>query len=94
MDKYPDYKIENLAFRVVDVTPKVLDPLLYETNDKHYEQGFTGFYTSYGTYYKGIDQILNEIEEHKKIDNWSISIDNHNNGGIVKIPEFLDEYER
>lgn len=56
-------------------------------------QGFTGFYTSYGTYYKGIDQILNEIEEHRKIDNWSISIDNHNNGGIVKIPEFLDEYE-
>lgn len=85
---YADYKVENLAFKVA-CQNNYYAPLLYKTSDKHYIQGFGGFY--YGnTYYKGIDQLLSEIEYCTENDSWNISARNSINRGIVYIPEFTD----
>jgi hypothetical protein len=85
---YKDYKVENMAFKVA-CQNNYYAPLLYKTTDKHYEQGFTGF--KYGnTYYKGIDQLLREIQYSIENSTWNISVTNSFNRGVVYIPEFTN----
>lgn len=84
--KYKGYTVEPMAFKVADDTNE-LEPLLFQTTEGHYEGGFTGFYVG-NTYYKGIDQLIAEIEVATTQKQWGISIYNYNNGGIVNIPEF------
>lgn len=90
LDNMPGYKVENMEFRVFDVTGKNLDPLIYRTNDKWFNKGFEGFMIR-GRKYRGINQILEEIEISKRIDNWGISVENYKNKGVIWIPDF--EYE-
>lgn len=90
-ESYPGYKVENMAFKVVDVT-NTYSPLLYKTTDAHFQQGFTGFYVG-NKYYKGIDQLLTEIELSTENNNWGISNYNYNNNGIVFISTYKTEKE-
>lgn len=84
--KYTGYTIEPMAFKVVDDTNE-LEPLLFQTTEGHYDGGFTGFYVG-NNYYKGIDQLLAEMETSLAYKQWGMSIYNYNNKGIVTIPEF------
>ena len=86
---HPGYKVEPMAFKVADETNE-LDPLLYQTTNDHYDNGFNGFYVG-STYYKGITQLLTELELSKSLNKWGISIYNYNNDGIVYIPDFKQE---
>ncbi len=92
---YPDYEVQNMAFKVMD-SNNYLDPLLFKTTNRHYEAGFTGFYVG-SRYYKGIVQLIEELEMSEETGSWRMSIENYNNGGVVNIPEFKtmlsEEYE-
>ena len=87
--KYKGYTVEPMAFKVVDDTNE-LDPLLFQTTENHYVNGFIGFYVG-NSYYKGIDQLLAEIETSLAYKQWGMSIYNYNNGGIINIPNFKQE---
>lgn len=89
IENHPGYKVENMAFKVLDYN-NYCDPLLYQTTDKHYDLGFSGFYAG-ASYKKGINQILKEIDESIEMDNWGISPENYQNNNIVLIPEFKSE---
>lgn len=91
-EHYPGYKVENMIFRVYDNTSKNLTPLVFKTSDAWFDRGFDGFYVG-KKYYKGINQIMKEIEFAKKIGDWSISVENHKNNGIIWIPEFNESNE-
>jgi len=85
-NEYKDYKVENLAFIAADQT-NFLDPIIYRTTDKHYEQGFEGF--KFGnTQYRGIMQILEDIKTSKETNVWSMSAYNIRNKGVTFLPEF------
>ena len=87
--KYKGYTVEPMVFKVVDDTNE-LDPLLFQTTEGHYVNGFIGFYVG-NSYYKGIDQLLAEIETSLAYKQWGMSIYNYNNGGIINIPNFKQE---
>lgn len=82
----PGYKVENMAFRVID-SIGLQQPLVYQTTDKWFEWSFKGFYIG-NKYYKGIDQIIEEIKFSKENNIWDIDINNYKNKGIIYIPEF------
>lgn len=85
---YENYVVENLAFKVA-CQNNYYAPLLYRTSDRHYIQGFTGFYMG-NTYYKGIDQLISEIDYSTENDVWNMSARNSFSNGIVYIPEFTE----
>ena len=85
----PGYTVENMAFKVMD-SNNYMEPLLFKTNDWHYESGFTGFFVG-KKYYKGIIEIIEEIKESQKENIWRMSIENYKNKGIVNIPNFSKE---
>ena len=87
--KYTGYTVEPMAFKVVDDTNE-LEPLLFQTTEEHHDGGFTGFYVG-NNYYKGIDQLLAEMETSLAYKQWGMSIYNYNNKGIVTIPNFKQE---
>ncbi len=93
-NKMKGYRVENMAFRVLDDTGN-FEPLIYQTTDKNYLQGFTGFYTSSGKHYKGIDQILDDIDESTRLNRWGIYPKNAKNNNTIIVPDFKDaiDYE-
>lgn len=84
--EYKGYSIENMAFRVMD-SEGIYDSLTYQMTEDHYRQAFSGFYVG-NRYYKGIDQIISEIEINEKEGTWSKSAENIINQGIIKLPYF------
>ena len=88
-EHYKGYKVENLAFKVVDAI-NFYTPLLYKTTDAHFQQSFNGFYIG-NRYCKGIDQLIAEIDLATEANNWGMSIENQQNNGIVYLPQFKNE---
>ena len=84
--EFKDYTIENFEFRVVDYNNTCL-PLCYKCQDSHYEQSWRGFYVN-NKYYKGIYQIIEELDFAEKKGEFRISLNNFNNKGIIFIPSF------
>lgn len=84
--EYPGYKVENMAFKVVDIANEKA-PLLYKMSDINTQGAFDGFYVGY-KYYKGIDELLTEIELATELNLWDTSITNYNNNSVVHIPAF------
>lgn len=82
--EYKDFKVENLAFKVA-CQNNYYAPLLYKTLDVHYSGGFTGFIIG-DTFYKGIDQLISEIQYSTETNTWNISARNSFNNGVVYIP--------
>lgn len=84
--EYKDYRVENMAFIVSD-SNNYYSPLIFETSDEHYEQAWTGFKVG-NKKYKGIYQILEELQESVELNVWNMSIENYKAGGKIKIPQF------
>lgn len=84
---FKGYKVLPMQFKVVDING-FKAPLLYTTSELNYHQAFNGFTTSSGNHYKGIDQIISEIDVSIENNIWNQSILNYNNGGVVQIPSF------
>ena len=91
-EHYPGYEVDNMSFKVMD-SSNYLDPLLFKTTNKHYENGFSGFYVG-SRHYKGIVQLIEELEMSEETGTWRMSIENYNNGGVVHIPEFKNMLDR
>lgn len=87
-EKYHGYKVENMTFRVIDPNGAHI-PLEYKTTDKHYEQGFLGFYYK-GKRYPGITEIVDNIKYAMQNDIWKTLPYFHKNNYKVFIPEFKD----
>ena len=87
-NEYKSYRVDNLCFVVADQT-NYFAPLLYETADKHYEQGWEGFKIG-NKHYKGIVQIIEDIKFSKERDKWDMSASNIRNNGKILIPLFED----
>lgn len=86
--KYPDYDVRPFTF-IVGCQNAYNRPLIYTTSDKWHKKGFDGF-TVGKVKYKGIDQIIDEIQLTVDNNLWDISVDNYNNNGVIQIPEFDD----
>lgn len=87
---FKEYKIENFGFEVLDSSNK-LQPLLYICEDDYYQQSWEGFYWG-NKYYKGVIQLISELNKSKELNVWNISIKNLTNGGIVYMPK-IEEWK-
>lgn len=84
--EFKDYRVENMGFVVGDQN-NYYSPLLYETTDEHYEQGWLGFKVG-NKMYKGIGQIMDNLKQSIETNNWGMSAENIRNKGKVYIPLF------
>lgn len=80
-EHYPDYKVKPLRYVAMD------DKGLYPTIVHEFEFGFdtpwTGF-TYNNRYYKGIYQIVEELNWHKENNIWDMTKSTWDNKGIIK----------
>ncbi len=81
---YADYKVDNFSFEVVDATNRLL-PLLYVCPDNYELLAWEGFVYNNRTY-KGLLQLIEELQQSKKLGMWNMSIRNHKNNGVVMMP--------
>lgn len=72
-------------FKVMDMN-NYSDPILYEVPKNHFEAAKEGFIYR-GRYIKGVDQILDEITYHTKVDNWTASKQAIENNSTLVLPE-------
>jgi len=79
-----DYVIK-FQFLVVDTSPQGLNPLIYKISDKDLINAEFGFKTKLGYYYKGLDELVNEILWCQETQNWRISKFAYENNGILKL---------
>jgi len=77
------YVVEHMKFIVCDNT-NYYSPLIYETDQEHFVQGISGF-TYNGKYYKGLNQVISELQWHKRNNVWNMSHDNFKENGRVRI---------
>lgn len=77
------YTVEYMEFIVCD-SSNYLSPLLYKTNEDHFVQAMSGFYFD-GRYYKGLNQLVQEVEWHRRNNIWNISHNNFKNEGKIDI---------
>ena len=67
-----DYTIK-FQFLVVDTSPQGLRPLIYKVSDIDLNKAEFGFKTKSGYYYKGLDELVEEILWCQETQNWRIS---------------------
>lgn len=79
-----DYTIK-FQFLVVDTSPQGLNPLIYKVSDKDLINAEFGFKTKLGYYYKGLDELVNEILWCQETQNWHISKAAYENNGILNL---------
>lgn len=79
-----DYVIK-FQFLVVDTSPQGLNPLIYKISDKDLINAEFGFKTKLGYYYKGLDELVNEILWCQETQNWHISKAAYENNGILNL---------
>jgi len=79
-----DYVIK-FQFLVVDTSPQGLNPLIYKISDKDLINAEFGFKTKLGYYYKGLDELVNEILWCQETQNWRISKFAYENNGILNL---------
>jgi hypothetical protein len=78
------YHVEPLAFIALD-SKGVSIPLVYETNEDWSFKAISGFKTTTGRRYKGVMELITEIQHHLETGNWLISKQNHIDYGITQI---------
>ena len=66
------------------------NPLIYTTNIDNFNQGMRGFMIN-GRYYPGVIKAVQDLIWHREVAIWSISRDNYNSNGVVKIKPFENE---
>lgn len=78
------YEIDYLSFITVDSSGKS-EPLVYRTNEEIHNLSLNGFTTSSGKSYKGVLQLIDEIQHHLNEGNWLISKDNFLSNGVSQL---------
>lgn len=76
-------------FKVVDMT-NYGDPLLYEVPESHDSAAKNGFWYK-GSWRKGVDQILEEIDYHTTNDKWGASMYALKNNSTIVLPNLRTE---
>jgi hypothetical protein len=79
-----DYMIK-FQFLVIDTSPQELNPLIYKVSLEDLEKAEFGFKTKSGYYYKGLDELVNEILWYQETQNWRISKEAFENNGILNL---------
>ena len=79
-----DYTIK-FQFLVVDTSPQGLNPLIYKISNKDLLNAEHGFKTKSGYYYKGLDELVDEILWCQETQNWRISKNAYENNGILNL---------
>lgn len=87
---YEDYEIGYMQFVCAD-SINYYKPLIYSTNSDNYEDALNGFSIN-NRNYKGINQIIDDLNLSEEMGEWGISADNMRNNGHVNIPVF-DKYK-
>jgi hypothetical protein len=80
---WTNYTLMPFSF-IVTCSSNYMNPLIYETDRKDFQNALDGF-THEGRYYKGINQIVEELKWHRETGTWNISMDNFLSSGIVKL---------
>ena len=79
-----DYTIK-FQFLVVDTSPQGLRPLIYKLSSNDLLNAEIGFKTKSGYYYKGLEELVNEILWCQETQNWRISKEAFENNGILNL---------
>jgi len=78
------YEVRPMKFVVGDTSANNRRPLIYETSNMDVENGLHGF-SLRGTYYKGVDELINDIVWAEEQDIWNCSRDAYGNNGKMKL---------
>lgn len=79
------YVVEHMKFIVCDNT-NYYSPLIYETDQEHFVQSMCGFNSPYdGKYHVGLNQVITDLQWHKRNNIWNISHNNFKEEGRVRI---------
>lgn len=84
---YQDYTINPIKFIVID-SYNYMAPLIYTTNSINLLESLTGFYL--GKRYRGVSELISDLQWHKENDIWDISKVNYCNNGNVNLAPFND----
>lgn len=82
-----DYDMPGIEF-IVGSSTLQSNPLLYSTNQININEGLYGFTTKAGNKYKGLYELVKEIEWHKKEQVWRNSKEVYDNKGKMIIKPF------
>lgn len=77
------YEIRPMKFIVCD-SINYYSPLIYNLELADIVDGFKGF-THRGQYYKGLIQLVKELNWHMDNNTWGMSMENYLNGGLVQV---------
>lgn len=82
------YKMEDFVFIVVETKLSSTNPaLIYRTTPNTRKAGIHGGYYE-GKYYKGVDQLLDELDWHMKTNNWTYPKAVFENKGVIELDIF------
>jgi len=79
-----DYTIK-FQFLVIDTSPQGLRPLIYKVSDIDLNKAEFGFKIKSGYYYKGLEELVDEILWCQETQNWRISKNAYENNGILNL---------
>lgn len=79
----PTKEVKPPAFIVADST-NVMQPLIYEISEESLKSYYNGF-TYRNEYYKGLNEVIEEIKWHMDTNIWDISYNNYKNNNIIWI---------
>ena len=86
-NKMGDYEIEAPSFIVADSTLQV-KPLIWDTTMQNVAEGYSGFETKNGYKYRGVEQLVRDIEWHIKMDDFAITKEAYEREGHMLIYPF------
>lgn len=81
-----DYVVEDFCFITIDSSGKTV-PLVYKTSKEWIDKSIEGFTTTSGRRYKGVRELISEINHHLETGNWMISKENYKNNGVTILKE-------
>lgn len=79
-----DYEIE-FQFLAVDTSKERLRPLIYKLTKDDVNKAVNGFRLKTGSYYKGLNELIEEIKFCNETQNWNISQKAFKNNGILNL---------
>lgn len=83
---YSHYRVNYPSFIVAE-SFNYKEPLIYITDKRNFRQGMKGFNLK-GKYHPGLHKAIIDLVWHKETGIWTISKDNYENKGVVRIDPF------
>lgn len=82
-----NYKVEPMQFVVYDTSKNGRRPLIYQTTEKHVEQGLKGFMHN-GVWHRGVEELVDGIVWASDNNIWNITKENYDAGGKIPLRIF------